>query len=78
MQSFSYIVANPEILGGKPCIKGTRISVELILEWIASGSTVNDIIKKYPHLTAEAVHEAILYAAQFTKNEVILEVKSVA
>ena len=40
---FQFIESSPEILGGKPCVKGTRISVEIILEWIASGATVEEI-----------------------------------
>ena len=78
MTTFPLIVANPEILGGKPCIKGTRISVEFILELVASGGNVDDIVKAFPHLTKEGVQQAILYAAQFSRNEVLLEVKSVA
>jgi len=57
----AHIVANPEILGGKPCVKGTRISVDVILEWIGSGATEADIVRSYPHLTVEAVREAARY-----------------
>lgn len=78
MEVFKYIESNPEILGGKPCIKGTRISVEFILELIASGGSVDDVVKAYPHLTKEGVQEAVLYAAQFNKNEVLLRIKAVA
>ena len=78
MTTFKHIEANPDILGGKPCIKGTRISVEFILELVASGGSVDDIVKAYPHLIKEGVQEAILYAAQFSKNEVLLQIKAVA
>jgi uncharacterized protein (DUF433 family) len=78
MNSFQHIEANPAILGGKPCIKGTRISVEFILELVASGGNIDDIVKAYPHLAKESVQEAILYAAQFSKNEVLLKIKAVA
>ncbi len=78
MTNFAHIEAAPEILGGKPCIKGTRISVEFILELVASGGSIEQIIKAYPHLTKEGVQEAILYAAQFSKNEVFLQIKAVA
>jgi uncharacterized protein (DUF433 family) len=78
MMTFTHIEANPEILGGKPCIRGTRISVEFVLELIASGGSIDDIVKAYPHLTKESVQEAILYAAQFSKNEVLLQIKAVA
>lgn len=78
MKNFKYIVANSSILGGKPIIKGTRISVELILEWLASGGTVETILLQYPHLLKEAVQEALLYASQAMKNEIVIEADSVA
>ncbi len=67
---FSRVVSNPGVLGGKPCIKGTRISVEFLLELIASGATRDQIVAKYPQLTPEDVEEAVRYASQFMKNEV--------
>jgi uncharacterized protein (DUF433 family) len=69
---FEYITSDPAILGGKPCIKGTRISVEFILELYSSGATLDDILETYPQLTAEGVAEALRYAARFLKNEVVL------
>jgi uncharacterized protein (DUF433 family) len=78
MNDFPHIVADPSLLGGKPCIKGTRISIEFILELIASGGTVASIVNSYPQLSAEAVEEAVRYAARFSKNEIFVEVKSVA
>lgn len=78
MQLFPNITADPDILGGKPCLKGTRISVELIMEWIASGATPDAIVMKYPHLSKEAVQEAIRYAAASIKNEILLEIKLAA
>jgi uncharacterized protein (DUF433 family) len=72
---FTHIAYNPEILSGKPHIQGTRLSVEFILELFASGASRDDVIKSYPQLTSEAVEEAIRYAAQSIKNEVLLDVK---
>lgn len=69
---FSHIVSDPAILGGKPCIKGTRISVEFLLELVASGASRDEIVQAYPQLTNADVEEAILYAAHFLKNEVVL------
>jgi uncharacterized protein (DUF433 family) len=69
---FTHIVSDPAILGGKPCVKGTRISVEFVLELFASGATHEDILRTYPHLTAEGITDALRYAARFLKNERVL------
>jgi uncharacterized protein (DUF433 family) len=66
------IVCNPVILGGKPCIKGTRISVELILELVPSGGSRDDVVRTYPHLTAQDVEQALRYGAEALKNDVVL------
>ncbi|NLX97843.1 MAG: DUF433 domain-containing protein [Rhodopirellula sp.] len=75
---FDRIVSNPAILGGKPVIKGTRISVELILEWMGSGASRDEIVLRHPHLTAEDVEQALAFAASSFKNDVLLtaEVKA--
>ena len=78
MTQFPNITANPAILGGKPCLKDTRISVELVMEWVAFGATPDTIAAKYPHLSREAIHEAILYAAASVRNEIFIEVKLAA
>jgi uncharacterized protein (DUF433 family) len=75
---FSRIVSNPAILGGKPCIKGSRISVEFILELFASGASQEDIVREYPHLKPEDIEEALRYAARFLKNEVIVATEVVS
>ena len=69
---FDRIVSNPAILGGKPIVRGTRISVELILEWVASGATRDDILRKHPHLKAADVEQALAYAASAVRNEVLV------
>jgi uncharacterized protein (DUF433 family) len=69
---FSRIVSNPAVLHGKPCVKGTRLSVEFILELLASGATRAEIVKAYPELSEEDVAEAIRYAAQFMRNEILI------
>ena len=73
---FPYITCNPKVLGGKACIRGTRISVELILEWIANGSTISEICEEFDQLSRESVREAILYAGQRSRNEFFYEVKA--
>ena len=54
-----YITSDPAVLGGKPCVKGTRISVEFILELYSSGATIDDILSAYPQLTAKGIQEAL-------------------
>lgn len=75
---FTHIAYHHDLLGGKPHIVGTRLSIEFILELFASGSTKDEALKTYPQLTAEAVEEALKYAAQSVKNEVLLTVKVAA
>ena len=57
------ISADPAVMVGKPCIKGTRITVELILRKLGSGWSIDDVIDSYPHITREGVLAAIAYAA---------------
>jgi uncharacterized protein (DUF433 family) len=76
--SFPNIVSDPGILNGKPCIAGTRISVELILDWLGTGGTPETIALKHPLLTKDLVMEAIRYAARFTRNEIMIEVRTPA
>jgi uncharacterized protein (DUF433 family) len=73
--NWQYITSNPQILEGKPIIKNTRISVALILEWIANGSSIDDIVYEFPQLSREVVQEAIHYAAQRSRNEFFYEIK---
>lgn len=75
---FAHIAYDNEILSGKPHIVGTRLSIEFILELFASGATKDEVLKTYPQLSAEAVEEALKYAAQSVKNEVLLDVKVAA
>ncbi|MBS3772160.1 MAG: DUF433 domain-containing protein [Bacteroidales bacterium] len=64
-----HISSDPEICHGKPCIKGTRIPVYLIVSLVAEGATVEDILKDYPSLTEEKVEAAIRYAAKLCEYE---------
>ncbi len=59
-----FIHSDPSILMGKPVIKGTRISVELILEKMAAGETVEQILEAHPRLTKDSVQSALDYAAK--------------
>lgn len=69
---FERIVTRPEVLGGKPCIRGTRISVDFLLDLFASGASRDDILKAYPHLQPEDIEEAMRFAASSMKNDLYL------
>jgi len=69
---FDLITSDVAILGGKPIIRGTRISVEMILELVASGATRDEILRRYAHLSAASIEQALAYAAAATRNEVLL------
>jgi uncharacterized protein (DUF433 family) len=58
------ITLNPAVLAGKPVIAGTRLSVEFIVNLLAHGSTVQDILAEYPRLTSDDVRACLLYAAR--------------
>jgi len=70
------IVIDEKILGGRPIIKGTRIPVYLIVEMIAGGLSVKDILKEYPELSEEDVKAALRYAASLLKRETYYEISS--
>ena len=65
------ISIDPNVCHGKPCIKGTRIMVWLIIECLANGDTIEDILEAYPSLTREDVLAALAYAAEMTKEKVV-------
>lgn len=63
MQDLTRITLDPEVMGGKPCIRGMRITVGTIVGLVASGRTTAEILKAYPYLEAPDVREALSYAA---------------
>ncbi len=63
------ISTDPKICHGKPCIKGTRIMVSVILDNLASGLTTEEIIAEYPELKPEDIKAAIAYAAELAREE---------
>jgi uncharacterized protein (DUF433 family) len=66
------IERDPAVMMGKPVIKGTRITVELILRECARGATLNEIVEDYPSLNGEDIHAALAYAADYLSHEGIL------
>ena len=74
MVGFDRITFDPDILGGKACIRGMRISVSLIVNLIANGMTAQEIITEYPDVEAEDVQQALRYAAWATEETVYVPV----
>ncbi len=70
-----YIEQKPGVLSGKAVIKGTRIGVDLILEKIGAGETMEDILHAYPFLSREAILSCISYGAALVRNETLLDVE---
>lgn len=66
-----HIESVPEKLYGKPVIKNTRIPVDLILEKLASGDTIKDLIKAYPKIKSIDITACLLFAAESIKNELV-------
>ena len=73
--SFDRIESHPDVLNGKPCIKGTRISVQIVLEWLGSGATPEEIASQHPLISKEDVLQVLRYASKFDKNELFIELK---
>ncbi len=67
----AYIVVDPAIMMGKPVVRGTRITVEYILEKLACGEAVEDILKAHPRLSREMVLAAVDYAAKVLKSDIV-------
>lgn len=65
------IISDPNVLMGKPVVAGTRISVELILEKLAEGETIEQILLAHPRLTQEAIFAALKFAAQSLRADVV-------
>jgi len=66
-----WITSDPNVLFGKPTIKGTRIAVEQILDELAGGTTVDELLEAYPRLNREAISAALAFAADTLRAEVI-------
>jgi len=65
------ITVNPNICFGKPCIRGTRIWVSLILDFLSNGMTIEEIISEYPQLTKEDIYAAIAYGAEMSRERYV-------
>jgi len=65
------IKADPNICHGQPCIKGTRIMVWLILEYLANGDSIEDVLRAYPQLSREDVLACLAYAAESARERIV-------
>ncbi|MBN9534960.1 MAG: DUF433 domain-containing protein [Alphaproteobacteria bacterium] len=66
------IEINPEIMGGKPVIKGTRIPVDMVLRKLGEGMTFEEIFEDHPHLVREDIHAAQAFAADYIRDEELI------
>lgn len=66
-----HITSDPSVMLGKPVIAGTRITVESILEKLAAGETIEDLLEAYPNVTREGVQAALAFAAKALRADVI-------
>jgi uncharacterized protein (DUF433 family) len=64
MTSYQHIEINPKIMMGKPIIKGTRITVEQILESLSESNSIDEVLQAHPHLTRDQVYGALSFVAQ--------------
>jgi uncharacterized protein (DUF433 family) len=66
------IAADPGVMMGKPCIKGTRITVELILRKLGAGRSFADILEAYPQLSEDDIRSVLTFAADYLQHETVL------
>jgi uncharacterized protein (DUF433 family) len=71
MSNFTRITQNPAVMGGKPCIRGLRVTVGMIVGQIGAGRTVDELLADYPYLERDDVLEALRYAAWRTQEREI-------
>ena len=67
---FDRITFEPQIMGGRACIRGMRITVSLVLSLVANGMSVEEILQEYPDLEAEDIRQSLLYAAFLASEEI--------
>ncbi len=72
MSKFERIVRDPEICGGQPTIKGTRVLVLDILDWVKEGLSFDEILESFPSITREDIQEIIAYAKDMIAGEVVI------
>jgi uncharacterized protein (DUF433 family) len=68
MQTLRRITINPEVMGGKPCIRGMRVTVGMIVEAMAAGRTIEQLLADFPYLEEADIREALAFAAQLAQG----------
>ena len=76
MDLYDRIERNPEVMLGKPVIRGTRIPVELIVRKLGEGASIGDLLDGYPNLNREDIQAALVYAADTLGNELVVELRA--
>jgi uncharacterized protein (DUF433 family) len=71
------IVVNPEVMTGKPVIKGTRLTVDHVIELLAEGWTTDQIVEEYPGVTTDDVGACLAYASELVKSEKVYPARAV-
>ncbi|MBD3189096.1 MAG: DUF433 domain-containing protein [Candidatus Heimdallarchaeota archaeon] len=77
-QLLERITLNPKVMTGKPVIKGTRLTVQFMLNLLASGATIEEILEEYEGLTKEDIQACLLYASETLENTTIMPLKEEA
>ena len=72
-----WVVSNPDVMMGKPVITGTRLTVELILEKLAAGETIEQLLEAHPRLTRQAIQAALQFAAEALRADVVYPVEAI-
>jgi uncharacterized protein (DUF433 family) len=71
MNAFDRITVNPNVMQGKPCVRGMRVTVSLVVNLVASGMSTEEIIRSYPYLEPEDIAQCLTYAAWVVDERVI-------
>jgi uncharacterized protein (DUF433 family) len=69
--AFDRITFDPEVMGGRACIRGLRVTVAAIIDQIADGAAIEEVLAEYPYLEQEDVRQALSYAAWLARDEVM-------
>ena len=69
----NHIIVDPDICNGKPVIKGTRITVQTVLEFLAAGDSIEDVLEEYPSLSRQDVLECMRFSSELLKHHFVLQ-----